>query len=144
MTKPAWYGSGMRSVTVQWAGARTFDGLDSKGQPVDIDGGQQLGAKPSDLLPMALAACSGYDVVELLTGWGCRLDALTIQASYIQDPAPPHPFKRIRLHYTLAGSGFDGHRVREALRLSEETMCSVAATLRGSVDLEFSFEILGG
>ena len=56
----------MPSITIDWDDDWRFDGYDTRSMPVDIDGQQRLGAKPFDLLPMALAACSGTDLVQLL------------------------------------------------------------------------------
>lgn len=52
----------MPKINVQWQGGWRFDGHESGGMPVD-NGTQRLGVKPSDLLPMALAACSATELV---------------------------------------------------------------------------------
>ena len=126
------------SVRLEWTGDLRFDGYDSANQPVDIDGSQALGAKPSDLLPLALAACTAYDVV---TDLGDRLRSLTATAHYTQAPAPPWPFQKITLRWTVEGDGLDEAAVAEAFRKSEEEHCSIAATLRGNVTLESTFEL---
>jgi putative redox protein len=126
------------SVEVGWQGEWVFDGVDSKGMPVDIDGRQRIGAKPSDLLPIALAACSATDLVQLLEG---RLAGLRVVATYTQQPAPPWAFQRIRLHYEVTGRGLTEGVVAEAIRRSEQEMCSVAASLRPAVTIESSFTL---
>lgn len=127
----------MPRISIDWDRDWRFDGYDSKNMPVDIDGHQQLGAKPSDLLPMALAACSGTDLVQLL---GSQLRSLSVEASFTQNTEPPWGFQRIRLHYTVAGDDLTDAIVEEAIRKSEHEMCSVAASI--SVPLESSFEIV--
>jgi putative redox protein len=133
----------MPTVSIDWAGEWRFDGYDSKGMPVDVDGRQKLGSKPSDLLPMALAACSGTDLVMLLDeAEGITLDSLSVDATYTQQPDPPWTFRRIRLHYRLSGSGLTDLLVSDAIRRSEEELCSVAASLRPTVQIESTFQIL--
>ncbi len=134
----------MPAVTVDWSEGWLFDGYDSKGMPVDIDGKQKLGSKPSDLLPMALAACSATDLVIVLGESEGKLTGLRVEASYTQEPDPPWKFRRIRMHYTVTGHGLTDAAVAEAIRRSEEEMCSVAASLRGSVAIESSFELTEG
>ncbi len=132
----------MAKVSIDWAGEWRFDGYDSKDMPVDVDGRQKLGAKPSDLLPLSLAACSGTDLVQLVDeADGVTLTSLRIDASYTQQPAPPWTFSRIRLHYLLAGEGLTDEFVAEAIRRSEDEMCSVAASIRPTVEIESTFEI---
>jgi len=75
----------MAGVTVTWEGQRRFDGIDAKGIPVDIDGSQQVGVRPSDLLPMALASCSGVDVVSQL---GEELTGLSIESRSPKNRTP--------------------------------------------------------
>src|SRR5665811_2458910 len=64
-------GAEVASVSLTWGGDYRFDAVDKGQVPVDIDGGGTLGVRPSDLLPMALAGCSGVDVLNLL-GAGSR------------------------------------------------------------------------
>ncbi len=125
----------MPSIKVEWDRDWRFDGYDSRLMPVDIDGKQDLGAKPSDLLPMALAACSGTDLVQLL---GDRLASLTVEASFTQKPEPPWTFQRIRLHYAIEGRDLTPDEVAEAIRRSEQEMCSVAASISVPVDSSFT------
>lgn len=127
----------MPSVSIDWDGDWRFDGYDSKQMPVDIDGRQRAGTKPSDLLPLALAACAGTDLVQLL---GDRLTTLSVEASFTQSPEPPWGFQRFRLSYRLGGTDLAREEVAEAIRRSEQEMCSVAAAI--SVPIESSFEIV--
>ncbi len=132
----------MASVSIDWAGEWRFDGYDSKDMPVDVDGLQRLGVKPSDLLPLSLAACSGTDLVMLLDETdGVALASLRIDASYTQQPTPPYTFTRIRLHYVLTGAGLSDDLAAEAIRRSEDELCSVAASIRPTVQIESTFEI---
>jgi putative redox protein len=132
----------MATVRIEWRQGECFDATDSKGMPVDIDGNQRLGAKPSELLPIALGACAAVDVAAELTTEGRRLDQLHVEVRFTQEPGPPWRFQRFRLHYLVAGSGFDEATVAAAIRRSENERCSVAASLRGCVPIESSFELL--
>lgn len=126
----------MPSITIDWDDDWRFDGYDTRSMPVDIDGQQRLGAKPSDLLPMALAACSGTDLVQLL---GDRIRSLSIEAKFTQQTEAPWTFQRIRLHYEIAGPDLSNDEVAEAIRRSENEMCSVAASI--SVPIESTFQL---
>ena len=133
----------MPTVTLDWDRDLRFDAYDSKGMPVDIDGRQRSGAKPSELLPLALASCSATDVV-LVLGEDERvsLEGLSVEAHSTQQPDPPWTFRRITLHYRLTGTGLTDEIVAEAIRRSHDEMCSVAASLRATVAIESTFEIV--
>ena len=134
----------MPAVKVDWSGGWQFDGYDSKSMPVEIDGQQKLGSKPSDLLPMALAACSATDLVIQFDEGEGELTSLRVEAHYTQQPDPPWTFQRIKLHYTVVGKGLTDETVAAAIEKSEHELCSVAASLRGTVTIESSFELTEG
>ncbi len=129
----------MAGVSVTWEGQRRFDGIDSKGIPVDIDGSQELGVRPSDLLPMALASCSGVDVVSQLRD---GLTGLSIDVTFTKEPDPPWKFQRFRLHYRVSGASLTPEQVEAAIHRSHTEMCSVAMAVRGNVPIETSYELV--
>ena len=59
-----------------------------------------------------------------------------------QDNDPPWTFRKIHLHYRVGGKSLTAKAVEQAIQLSEEKYCSVAATLRGVATITTSFELL--
>ena len=57
----------MPDVSVQWVNGRQFVGTDDTGHSVVLSGSKdQGGVKPSQMLLVALASCTGVDVVEIM------------------------------------------------------------------------------
>ncbi len=133
----------MGVTTVKWIGGKRFVGIDSTNHSVVLSTADEgVGMKPSELLLVALAACTAVDVVDILAKKRMPLEALEISASGVQDADPPWTFRQIHLKYCLKGSGLTDKAVQQAIELSEEKYCSVAATLRGSAAITYSYEIL--
>ncbi|HNZ14014.1 MAG TPA: OsmC family protein [Anaerolineaceae bacterium] len=133
----------MASATVRWIGGKQFVGTDSTQHSVVISTPDEgIGMKPSELLLVALASCTAVDVVEILHKKRLTLESLEIQASAEQDSEPPWAFRKIQVHYVLHGSGLTDTAVSQAIQLSEEKYCSVAATVRGVAEVHTSFEIV--
>ncbi len=133
----------MGTATVQWIGGKKFVGVDSTCHSVVLstpDDG--VGVKPSELLLIAVAACSAVDVVEILTKKRMPLTRLEISSSGEQDQDPPWTFRKIHLHYKIAGKDLTEKAVAQAIQLSEEKYCSVAATVRATAEITTDFEIL--
>jgi len=59
-----------------------------------------------------------------------------------QDKDPPWTFHKIHVQYRVRGRGLGEKAVQDAIRLSEERYCSVAATLRGSVELTHDYVLV--
>jgi putative redox protein len=133
----------MGTSTVRWAGGKTFIGTDSTCHSVVLSTPDEgVGMKPSDLLLVALASCTSVDVVEILAKKHTPLTGLEVQASGEQEIDPPWTFRRIHLKYSLSGLGLTPKNVEQAIQLSQDKYCSVAATLRGTADIDFEYEIL--
>jgi putative redox protein len=133
----------MATATVRWINGKQFIGIDSTNHSVVLSTpDENVGMKPSDLLLVALSACTAVDVVEILTKKRITLTTFEIAASGEQDSTPPWTFRKIHLLYKLAGKGLTETAVQQAIQLSEEKYCSVASTLRGVAEITTSYELL--
>jgi len=65
-----------------------------------------------------------------------------VQVSSEQDADPPWTFRKIHLNFILKGKDLTEKNVQQAIQLSEEKYCSVAASLRATVEITYSFELL--
>ena len=67
---------------------------------------------------------------------------LEISSSGEQDQDPPWTFRKIHLHFRIAGKNLTEKAVEQAIQLSEEKYCSVAATIRATAEVTTDYEIL--
>jgi putative redox protein len=101
------------------------------------------GAKPIELVAVALAGCTAFDVVTILrqkhhqkiTGYQVRVEA-------DQAGLPPQVFTNVSIHHILTGLGIDSDAVEQAIHLSEDKYCSVGAMLKQTASIETSYEIV--
>jgi putative redox protein len=137
----------MSSATVTWVRNLQFIGTDSTKHSVVVsapDEANGTGMKPSELLLVSLAACTAYDVVNILQKKRRALTHLCVEVTGEQQNAAPWPFTHIHLHYVIAGEGISERDVAQAIHLSHDRYCSVSATLRPSVALTHDYTIVGG
>lgn len=133
----------MGTATVKWIGGKQFVGIDSTCHSVVLSTPDEgIGIKPSELLLIAVASCSAVDVVEILTKKRMPLTHLEISSSGEQDQDAPWTFRKIHLHFRLAGKNLTEKAAEQAIQLSEEKYCSVAATIRATAEITTDFEIL--
>ncbi len=135
----------MPHAVVKWLQNKQFVGIDSSRHSVvlssqDEDNG--IGMKPSDLLLVALGACAAVDVVEILAKKRTPLTSLDIEISGEQDPEPPWTYRRVHMIFRVRGAGITPASLDQAIRLSEEKYCSVAATVRGTAEITYEYQIL--
>ena len=133
----------MGTATVKWIEGKQFIGIDSTNHSVVLSTPDEgIGIKPSELLLIALASCSSVDVVEILAKKRMTLTHLEISSSAEQDQDPPWTFRKIHMHYKIGGKNLTEKAVAQAIQLSEEKYCSVAATIRATAHITTDFEIL--
>jgi putative redox protein len=136
----------MATVTIRWVEGTLMVGTDSNGHSIVIgrnpdDPKTNIGVKASDLLLLSAAACSAYDVAEILAKQREPLQDLKLVCSGEQLSEPPYRFTKIHLHYRVVGDVAQD-KVERAIRLSEEKYCSVLNTLRLGVELSSDYEII--
>lgn len=131
-------------TTLRWVpGANQFVSTDSTGHSVVMSKpDENMGMKPSELILSALAGCTSVDVVDILAKKRTPLSYLEVQLTAEQDADPPWTFRKIYMKFIVKGEGLTEKNVAQAIELSEEKYCSVAATLRGKAEINTSFTIL--
>jgi putative redox protein len=133
----------LANATIRWVTGKQFVGTDSTHHsvvlsPADVG----VGMKPSELLLVALGSCTAVDVVEILSKKRTTLLSLEIQVTGEQEVDPPWTFRKFHIQYLFKGKGLTEKAVAQAIQLSEEKYCSVAATVRATAPVTTGFEIL--
>ena len=131
------------TTTVRWITDLHFVGIDSDQHSVVLSGQKDaIGVKPSQMLLIALASCSSVDVVEIMEKKRKPVTMLEVTATGEQDSDPPWAYRRIHLKYRLSGDGLTEKAIGQAISLSQEKYCSVAATVRGVAKITTEYEIV--
>lgn len=132
-----------KTAQVKWVESRQFVGIDSTNHSVVMSSPDDgIGMRPSDLLLVSLGGCTAYDVVSILEKKRQKLTGLEVTITGEQGEESPWPYRKIHLRYTLRGKGLKKKAVQDAIKLSEEKYCSVAATVRGVAEIDYEYTIL--
>ncbi len=134
---------GHMQASVKWAGDGMFVGFSPGGHALAIETRATRGsaASPVELMLLALGGCTGVDVVNILEKKRMRVAAYEARLSGERTAEPPKRFTKIHVHHVVRGVGLAAAAVQQAIELSEQKYCSVAATMRPVVEITSSFEI---
>jgi len=111
--------------------SKQFISTDSTGHSVVMSTpNENTGMKPSELILSALAGCTSVDVVDILAKKRTPLSHLEVQVSAEQEVDPPWTFRKIFIKFFVKGKNLTEKNIQQAIQLSHEKYCSVAATLR--------------
>ena len=105
-------------------------------------GGQNLGARPMELVLLGLGSCSAMDILEILRKGRKTVKDCNIQLKAQRAESIPKVFTHIHLHYQIYGTDLLDATVARAVRLSREKYCSVAHMLMHTVEINTSYEII--
>ena len=103
-------------------------------------GGEELGARPMQLVLMALGGCTSMDMLSMLKKM--REEVKSYKVSVDAERATEHPmvFTKIHIHYTLEGK-LKKENVEKAIALSMDKYCSVTHMLNSTATITHSYEI---
>ncbi len=133
-------------AVVQLAGDDLFIGFSPSGNAVAIDTNRarNSASSPMELLLLALGSCTGVDVVSILRKKRQNVTGYRVEVLGDRRPEHPRSYKRMEVHHIVTGRNISERSVAQAIELSEQKYCSVAATLRPTVEIVSSFEIIEG
>lgn len=124
-----------------------FEGTGISNVPVNIDGaekvgGVEAGARPMELVLMAVGSCASMDIVSILKKQKQDLKDLKINVEGERDyNKTPAVFTKINIDFVFYGN-LDEKKVAKAVSLSMEKYCSVSAMLEQTVRINYSFKII--
>lgn len=131
-------------AVVQLVGNELFSGRTPSGHVVviDTDRERDSASSPMELLLVALGSCTGVDVVSILKKKREEVTAYSVEVSGQRRAEHPRSYQRMELHHIVTGRNISERSVAQAIELSEQKYCSVAATLRPTAEIVSSFEII--
>ena len=129
----------MIEARTTWIAEQQFEGVAKSQHKVLVDGDSKVGNSPMELVLIGLCGCTGYDVASILRKKREPFTSLEVRAQAERAPSPPTVYTEIRLIYRVGGK-VSHKAVEDAVRLSEEKYCSVAAMLNKTAKISYTIE----
>ena len=129
----------MKTITT-WKAEQEFESTHEH-SVVKLDGNNKNGFGPKAMLLSGLAACSGIDVVDILTKMRVPFSDLVIEAEADQTDTHPRVFKEILVTYTMKTPEANEDKVKKAIELSLDKYCGVSAMLKKNSPVNYKLII---
>ena len=131
-------------ATVRFVSEDLFLGITPSGHAMALDTDSKRSAAPSpvELLLVALGSCTATDVAGILSKKRQHVTSYVVEVSGKRREEYPRSYTSMKVHHILTGKSISPKAVAHAIELSETKYCSVAATLRPTVEIQTSFEII--
>ena len=131
-------------ATVRFVNDDLFVGTTPSGHAMVLDTDHKRSSAPSpvELLLVALGSCTATDVAGILTKKRQHVTSYVVEVSGQRRDDYPRKYTSMKVHHIFTGRSISPKAVAHAIELSETKYCSVAATLRPTVEIQSSFEII--
>ena len=134
---------GLTEITATWKGEMTFVGQNTVGGTVQmgpLDG--KPGVGPMQLLLVAIAGCTGIDIVSILQKKRANLTDMQVKVAGKRADDYPMIWTYIHITYLLWGNCIKAKDVEQSIELSENKYCSVGIMLGKSAKISSEYKIL--
>jgi putative redox protein len=133
--------SGMGFVAETGSGHTVnMDGAPDAAKPEN--GGQNLAARPMELVLAGTGGCTAYDVVLILKRGRHVVQGCTVKLSAERAQVDPKVFTAIHMHFTVTGKAVPAAAIERAIAMSHEKYCSASIMLGKTAAMTTSFEIV--
>lgn len=129
---------------LKYAGDEFFIGTSPSGhaQAIDVKGDRKAAATPVELLMLAVGGCTAADVISILHKKRQDVTDYRIEVTGERREEHPRAFTKMNVHHIVYGRNVSEQALASAIELSETKYCSVAATVRPTVELTATYEIV--
>jgi len=110
--------------------------------PLDANSNRSSAPSPAEILLVALGSCTASDVAGILAKKRQHVTSYVVEVSGERRDDHPRRFTAMKVHHILTGRSISPKAVAQAIELSDTKYCSVAATLRPTVEIQSTFEII--
>ena len=123
-----------QEIKIDWLENMAFK-TEVNGHEMIIDasaegGGENRGPRPKPLMLVALAGCTGMDVVSILKKMRVELESFSVKVIGHMTDEHPKLFTGMHVIYEFKGKDLPMDKLAKAVSLSDEKYCGVSATLK--------------
>ncbi|HBX89593.1 MAG TPA: osmotically inducible protein C [Marinilabiliaceae bacterium] len=132
-------------VSIKWKGNMAFE-TEVNGHKLVLDatpevGGEDRGPRPKPLVMVALAGCTGMDVVSILKKMRVEIEGLEIKVEGNISEEHPKTFTELKLIYEFKGKDLPMDKLKKAVEMSDEKYCGVSAFYKKAVPLSYEIRL---
>lgn len=124
-----------------------LQGFGTSGVPVNLDGAESIGghnqgARPMELMLMALGSCSAMDMISILRKQKLEIEDFNVEINASRrENETPSIFEKIHMTFLFKGN-LDEEKIKRAVELSVEKYCSVYNIIKETAEITYSYKII--
>jgi len=134
-----------QQISLAWKKGMAFE-TELYGHKLTVDadqsnGGNDLGPRPKALMLVALAGCTGMDVVSILAKMRVEIADLNVKVEGEMTEEHPKHFTSLHIIYEFWGNELPLDKLEKTVSMSDEKYCGVSATLKKGIPVTHSIVV---
>lgn len=105
-------------------------------------GGHDSGPRPKPLMMVALAGCTGMDVVSILKKMRVEYEGLDVKIEGELGEEHPKRYTSMKVIYEFRGKDLPLDKLQKAVDLSRERYCGVSASYKDIMKLDYEIRLV--
>lgn len=134
------------TIHIEWTGGMSFETeIDNHKLVLDASpesGGDDRGPRPKPFMLVALAGCTGMDVVSILTKMRVELEGFKVWVEAEMTEEHPKHYKSMKVIYEFKGKDLPMDKIEKAVSLSEDRYCGVNEVYKRAIEMSHEIRIV--
>jgi putative redox protein len=134
------------TIQVNWLSGLAFeaevDGFKIKVDSKDENGLPGKGPRPKPLMMVALAGCTGMDVISILQKMRVDLEGFVVKTEGDLTEEHPKHYTKMHIIYQFKGKDLPIDKLEKAISLSHERYCGVSASYRKALEITYEIDLI--
>jgi len=134
------------SINLAWKENMSFE-TEMNGHKIILDadpavGGENKGPRPKPFMLLALAGCTGMDVISILKKMRVEVESFNVKVEGNLTEEHPKQYDKMHVIYEFKGKNLPMEKIEKAVNLSEERYCGVSAMYKKAIPITTEIRIL--
>mgnify|MGYP003825903239 CR=1 FL=1 len=134
------------SINLAWKENMSFE-TEMDGHKIILDadpavGGENKGPRPKPFMLLALAGCTGMDVISILKKMRVEVESFNVKVEGNLTEEHPKQYDKMHVIYEFKGKNLPMEKIEKAVNLSEERYCGVSAMYKKAIPITTEIRIL--
>lgn len=131
---------------IEWQNGVNFIANTESGNTISMDGpidsgGENNGARPTEVLISGMGGCTAFDVISIAKYKGIEILKFEIDIDAKRTTSKPSLINKMHLNYKIKSEKSNEQELKKIVKLSVKKQCSCCIILSKAVDITYSIEI---
>ena len=134
-------------TNIEWIDGVNFAANTESGNKIMMDGpiesgGNNNGARPTELLISGMGGCTAFDIISMAKTKNIKIENFNLEVDSTRTETKPSLINKIHCTYRIKSEEKNRKDLEKFIEISIKKQCSCCMVLSKAVDISFSLELI--